>query len=421
MSWMDLYTQSREKLGKEVKTKQDVYDVLSFAVKNKVNADPELKTALINFLTNGLDEYNSLTGYKNGIIPPVQFIQWLSKSKGKKITLQDLEPPNLTVDEAKSFIRENSTGESGQAILRSSLKGFTKYLVTRYKLTRNPFVELKINPTKSKRKIVFNLEQLDEFYNIVMFGAKTIYQIYWKVLLQTGLRPSHAHILKFSDIDRNRPREDAIGRQFYPVYALKALSREKKKKGEIILKKNPPEIAYLSQDLVDEIIKWQTENGKSPDAYIFKDDFAYVALKSFILRNRESQKVKTRLKYSADEYMPYGLRDSWASTLYNISKNLKDLSNLGGWDEEATALNYYVNAFRATEALDIAKRWGIFIPPERADEVKMIEKMKEGTQPDIRRDEVIETMKQQIQTLMTQIAGLEQKFGGVKEPYPVYS
>lgn len=428
MSWQDLYTQSRKELGEEVKTKQDVYEVMVYAVRNKLNADPELKAIMLNFLTNGLDAYNSRDGYKNAVVPPVQFIQWLSQTKSKTITLQDIEPPNppvrregLTPEEAKSFVRMNSTGDSAQAILRSSLKGFTKYLISNYKIERNPFVGLKIEPTKSKRKIVFNLEQLDEFYNIVMFGAKQIYLLYWRVLLQTGLRPSHARILKLSDIDYNRPRNDAMDRKFYPVYALSALSREKKEVGEKVHKKNPAEIVYISEEMANDIKKWCTEN-QCPGGYIFKQAFAYVSFKGFIQDNRDSEKVKTKLKYNPEEYIPYGLRDSWASTLYNISLNMKDLTDLGGWDEETTALKYYVNAFRATEALDIAKKWGIFIPPERADEVKRIEMMKAApTQPEIQRDEVIKTLQAQIETLMKQMAEWEKRYGGVKEPYPVYS
>lgn len=376
MGWMDLYSESRAELGIEVRVKNDIYEIMTHAVK-KVNADKEMKAIMQSFLTYAFDRYNSASGYKYAVLPPVQFVQWLSEQKGKTITIKDFEPPNLTEDDAHGFIRMNSRrGQAASASLRSSLNKFVKYLISRYKIVRNPFVDMKTDMPKSKRKIVFNSEQLDEFYNIILFGAKDIYLLYWNLLLQTGLRPSHAYILTCGDIDYNRPREDAMDRKFYPIYALSALSREKERKEEKVHKKNPPEIVYVSEDLANRIKQWCKDNDIPADGYIFETFFAYISFQVFVLDNRDSPEVKKRLKYKPNDYIIYALRDTWASTLYNISKNTVDLMNYGGWEGETTALKYYVNAFRATEAVDIARKWGIFIPPERKEEVAFIERMR---------------------------------------------
>jgi len=377
VGWRDLYSETREESGiSPVKTKDDLYQIMTVAVDKKVNADARLKTALQTFLKPyAFSEYKSAQSYKWVVIIPPTFIQWLSETRGKEITFDDLEPPNLSPDDAAYFAADYSPSESVQAHIRAALIKFGKFITARYFINRYPFGDLKVAMPSSSRTVVYNEERLNEFFNIIMFGSPEYYLLFLKLLLQTGLRPLHAYIILCGDIEHDKPRKDALGRTFYPIFIRDALTREKRKIHETVSKKFPPVVTFISESLKDEISEWCSKNNLTSEGYVFKEFFVLDGVTTFIERRRKSEKIAHLLKYKPSQYIPYGLRHTWASVMYAVTNVVGDLMDLGGWGAGGMPLEHYRVSMRSKEALDIAKKWEIYIPPDRKDKVDAIERI----------------------------------------------
>ena len=407
MTWKELYSETREEVGiKPVKTKDDLYQIMSVAVNKKVNADARLKTALSTFLKPyAFTEYKSAQSYKWAAIIPPTFIQWLAETRGKEINFDDLEPPNISPEDAAYFAADYSASESVQAQIRAALIKFGKFITARYYVTKYPFSDLKVAMPIGKRTIVYNEERLHEFFNIILIGSPEYYTLFWRLLLQTGLRPLHAHMISCGDIEFDKPQEDALGRIFYPIFIHDVLTREKRKIKETVFKKLPPEITFISESLKNDLIEWCRKNNLTGEGYIFKNFFVLDAATTFIERRRKSEKIAHLIKHKPSEYIQYGLRHTWSSVLYAITKDIGDLIDLGGWGGVGIPLRHYRVSMRAREALDIAKKWEIYIPPEKKDEVDAIERIvKEIEVPGVPVTvEAVDELKALLTTLQTQL------------------
>lgn len=368
MSWNDLFTDARIKSGIHPRVKDDYYRIMSQAVKT-VNADPKLKEALQVFLTDAFDKYKSAVSYKWASITPPKFIQWLSETRKKKISFSDLEPPKTTKDDAVSFAKQYSKSENVQSQVKSYLIGFGKFLVSRYHITRYPFGDLKVDMVTERRIIVYNDEMLDDLYNVLLAGAPEYYSLFFRILIETGLRGGHIYYLTYGDIQINRPQKDALDRTFYPIFVRDMLVREKRKIKETIGKKELPEAVYISEQLKNDIVKWCDDNKLIGKGYVFKDFFAFSSFSLFIRRRRQMSHTAPRLKHKNIKYIPYGVRHTWTSVMYAVTKDAGDLIDLGGWSGVTIPLTVYRNSMKACEALAIAKKWEIYLPPDKKDEV----------------------------------------------------
>jgi len=408
VAWKELFSETREEVGiSPVRTKDDLHAIMSEAVKRKVNADERLKTALLTFLKPyAFAEYKSAQSYKWASVIPPTFIQWLAETRGKQISFNDLEPPNISPEDAAYFAADYSASETVQAQVRAALIKFGKFITARYYVTKYPFSDLKVAMPISKRTIVYNEERLNEFFNIILIGSPEYYTLFWRLLLQTGLRPLHAHCITCGDIEYDKPQEDALGRIFYPIFIHRALTREKKKIKDTVFKKLPPEITFISESLKEDIMGWCKKNNLTGEGYVFKDFFRLDAAVEFIERRRKSEKIAYMLKYKPSEYIQYGLRHTWSSILYAVTKDVGDLIDLGGWGGVGIPLRHYRVSMRAREALDIAKKWEIYIPPEKKDEVDAIERIvKEIEVPGVPVTvEAMDELKSLLTTLQTQLS-----------------
>lgn len=373
MVWKELFTQSRERTGIVPVAKDDYYRIMSEGVKGYVNADTKLKEILLLFLKPyAFNEYKSEQSYKWAAIVSATFIQWLSERRKKQITLTDLEAPNITPEDVALFADEYSQSAFVQAHLRSHLIKFFKFLAARYYISKYPLADMTTNMPISVRAIVYNEEALDEFFNVILFGAQPYYTLFFKVLLQTGLRPKHAYYLTCGVIETKKPQKDALGRIFYPIPIKDHIGREKRKVREEIAKKFPPEFVYISDSLKNEIMKWCQENKLGDEGYIFKSFFTLDAAGLFVERRRKSPTIIPKLKQKPNQYMWYALRHTWASIMFGITKNVGDLIDFGGWKGQGIPLTIYRQSMPSTDALEIAKKWEIYIPPDRKPEVELL-------------------------------------------------
>ena len=370
MVWKEIYTDARIRKGIIPKTKEDYSKIMSDAI-TKVNADTKVKDMLLSYLSYGLSAYKSASSYKRAAIIPTTFVQWLSEKRKKKITLIDLEFPNTDPEDAISFAKAYSPSEHLQAQIKSYLITFSKYLVSgRYPISKDPFMDLEIDMPESKRVIVYNEEELDDFYNVLLSGAPRYYTLFFRLLMETGQRPVSIYYLTCGDIEYDKPQQDALDRTFYPIFIRSALVREKQKIGETLSKrKRPAVVAYISEQLKNDIVKWCDDNKLTGKGYIFKEFFGRYTYNEFIRARRENPDIVSRLKHKDTLYIFYGLRHTWTSVMYAITNVIGDLIDLGGWSAAGIPMEVYRVSMKPCPALAIAKKWDIYLPPNRKDVV----------------------------------------------------
>jgi len=370
VTWKDLWSIYREKLKITPRVKDDFYTIMSEAVKTGVNADSQVRGALLTFLKPyAFSEYKSASGYELAAKIVPAFIQWLSEEKNKTITIKDLIPPKLTADDAFFFAEIYSKSVHVQALVKSVIIKFGKYLAQRGIVKIYPFGGLKVETTKTRRTIVYNEEMLDDFYNVLLFGTETYYNLVFRLNLETGLRPLHSYYLMCGDIQYDKPQTDALDRTFYPIFIRNVLVREKIKRKETISTKMAPEVVYISESLKNDIVKWCDEKNLTGTGYVFAGFIGLESYEAIVRARRKRPGVVSRLKHPGTRYIWYGLRDTWASVIYAITKDPGDLIDLGGWGTANIPLTVYRVSMKSCEALAIAKKWEIYLPPDKRDEV----------------------------------------------------
>lgn len=380
--WREIYAETREKLAISPHTKDDFYKIMSEAVRTRLNADTKVKEMFITFLKYALREYKSTDGYRWASILPATFVQWLSEVRKKEITLSDLDSPNLTTEDAVYFTEEYSTSVFVQAHVRAALIKFGKFLEPRGYISKYPFIDMKVEMPRARRTIIYNEAMLDDFYNTVLFGAEQYYTLFFRIMLQTGLRPLNVYFLACGDIEYDKPQQDALDRTYYPIFIRKVAEREKMKVKEAVFKKVPPEVCYISESLKNDIVKWCGDNKLSGKGYLFKGFANLDAYDTFVRRRRESPTIASRLKFKDTRYIWYGLRDTWTSVIYALTKDPGDLIDLGGWASANIPLTVYRVSMKSCEALRIARKYEIYLPSDKRDEILDIQGRCERREPE---------------------------------------
>ncbi len=371
MTWRSLWSVWRAKSGISPKVKDDYAAIMSEAVRSGVNADPDVKKALLEFIKPfAFDQYKGLDGYVWAIRIPPMFVQWLSEERKKKITKKDLVFPRVTARDASLFTEAYSTKPSVQAHVRLAIIKFGKYILSEGVVTAYPFGGLKVSmPKKTRRTIFYNEGMLDDFYNVLLFNSERYYTLFFRLMIQTGLKPINLYYLTCGDIEYGKPQTDALDRTFYPILALKMYQREKRKIKEEVYRNKPPEAVYISESLKDDIKTWCDEKNLTGAGYLFKDFVILSAYDTFIRRRRKNSTIRGRLKFKDTKYIWYGLRETWAAVIYAITENTQNLIDLGGWESEKIHPTGDNASMRSCEALSIAKKWEIYLPPDKRDEI----------------------------------------------------
>ncbi len=385
MVWRELWVEARVRAAITPKIKDDYSKIMTEAVRTAVKADDEVKAILLSYIrTRAFEEYKAASTYQWAAILPAMFIQWLAETRKKKITLKDLNPPKTSRDDADEFAKEYaSTPVKGfkakkskyvMALVRSHLVSFGKYLEEKGypDIVKYPFTGLKTKMPRIRRVIVYSNDELNEFYNIVLFESEPYITLLAKLIIQTGLRPLHAYYLTCGDISE-KPFKDALDRTYYQIAAREVLEREKMNIGEEVRKKFPPDFLYISESLRNEIINWCKSNKLTSTGYIFKNFVTLDAYDMHIRRRRNKPYIQARLK-SKQKYMLTGLRHTWASVIYAVTNgDVGALLDLGGWTEDATALKVYRASMDESEAFKIAKNWEVYLPLDRKEKIERVQ------------------------------------------------
>ncbi len=398
-----------------VVTKGDYRKIAVEAV-NYVNANEAVRNQLLDFIeTEAFTSMQSMSGYRMMTQISISFVQWLSEQKGYEITLEDLDfeskrnPRGITASTGQRFVNdyvlEKSPklgepairSETSQAHVRSGLIKFFKFLEIRGKIEKYSMLGMKIGMERKINPIVYNISDLDELFNKIISGKPAYYSLFMRLLLQTGSRPGQIYPIKCRDIDVGGvPTKDALGRDFYPINPKKILEEAKKRRGEKVEKKYAPGTAMISARLKNDLEAWCKSNNLSPNDPIFEKFIQLTGIQEGI-RNKVYihsgyKKVadrwvedKTRMKgltHDPDYYTLYGLRHTWASVIYNITKDVKYVTTSGGWASGSSVpMDVYVQSRAKADVLEIVKKWEIYIDPEYKGDVEKVEKEKELAAP----------------------------------------
>lgn len=390
-----------------VVTKGDYRKIAVEAV-NYVNANEAVKNQLLDFIeTEAFTSMQSMSGYRIMAQIPISFVQWLSEQKGYEITLDDMDfeskrnPRGITASTGQRFVNdyvpEKSPrpgepairSETSQAHVRSALIKFFKFLEIRGKIEKYSMLGMKIGMERKINPVVYNMGDLDEIFNKIISGKPAYYSLFMRLLLQIGSRPGQIYPIKCRDIEFGMATKDALGRDFYPINPKKILEEEKKRRGEKVQKKYAPGTAMVSARLKNDLESWCKSNNLSPNDPIFEKFIQLGGIQEGI-RNKAHilsgyKKVedrwveeKTRMKiltHDPDYYSLYGLRHTWASVIYNITKDVKYVTTSGGWASGSSVpVDIYVQSRAKADVLEIAKKWEIYINPEYKGDVEKIEK-----------------------------------------------
>ena len=410
-SYRDIWAFAQDIAGiSPVETKGDYRKIAVEAV-NYVNADDAVKNQLLDFIeTEAFTSMQSMSGYRIMAHIPISFVQWLADTRGREITIEDLDfeskrnPKGITASTGQRFVDdyvpEKSPrpgepairSETSQAHVRSALIKFFKFLEIRGKIDKYSMLGMEIGMERNINPVVYNMSDLDEMFNKIISGKPAYYSLFMRLLLQVGSRPGQIYSIKCKDLEFGVATKDALDRDFYPINPKKILEEDKKRRGEKVKKKYAPGTAMISARLKNDIESWCKTNNLSPNDAIFGKFIqlsgiqAGINTKAHILSGYKQVadkwvEEKTRMKvltHDPDYYTLYGFRHTWASVVYNITKDVKYLTTSGGWASGSSVpVDVYVQTRAKSDVLEIAKKWEIYIDPEYKGDVENIEKEKE--------------------------------------------
>jgi integrase/predicted HTH domain antitoxin len=414
-SYRDIWSFAQDITGvSPVVTKGDYRKIAVEAV-NYVNANEPVKNQLLDFIeTDAFTSMQSMSGYRMMAQIPISFVQWLSDTRGREITLEDLDfetkhnPKGITASMGQRFVNdyvpEKSPrpgepairSETSQAHVRAALIKFFKFLEIQGKIEKYPMLGMKIGMERKINPVVYNINDLDEIFNKIISGKPAYYSLFMRLLLQIGSRPGQIFSIKCKDLEFGTATKDAFGRDFYPINPKKILEEEKGRRGEKVQKKYAPGTAMISARLKNDLEVWCKSNNISPNDAIFEKFIQLggiqegIRARTHILsgyKKVEDRWVedKTRMKalsHDPDYYSLYGLRHTWASVIYNITKDVKYVTTSGGWASGSSVpVDVYVQSRAKSDVMDIAKKWEIYIDPEYKADVEKVEKEKEKEAP----------------------------------------
>lgn len=401
-----------------VTTKVDLRKIAVEAV-NYVNADDDVKQYLLKYIKiHAFETMQSTSGYSQMVRFALFFVQWLSERRGYEITRKDLNPYDVTQNPkgitftwGKEFVADYVPEKSGvqsktsMAAIRNTLIKLFKYLEMERFTIGYSMLGLITDMPRGSWVVAYNIPELDEMFNKIIMGKPVYYSLFMRLLLQVGSRPGHAFPIKCKHMEEFKtPVKDALGRNFYYINTQRILQDEKTGRGEEITKKFPAGgtavrgagTALISERLRNDLIAWCKSRNNQPSDYIFQKFISLEGIQGGIadrvhilsgykivndrwVKDPARQKI---LSHDIDFYSLYGLRHTWTSVLYFIPSTEQDaldyLRPAGGWAPDSTvAVSSYKQYMNREDALAIAQKYEIYIPPRWEKDIETIRKGEE--------------------------------------------
>lgn len=308
-----------------------------------------------------------------------EFIRWWADQvRTDALTMADAHA--LTERFVEEFAIQKTESEHSRMAVNATLSSFAGNTLEVF-LT-NPWKRLVkgYDTSEAEPGHVYTLEELEKFYEGIGriarggggFTRDQTRQRYWNwvsLLLQTGLRESHAAMFTYRDIfdsiesfqsSKRRSGEGAmsenfLGDMFYPIPALSIVKRHKEEIGDKISKtKAVAKIVYIHDGLYNDILNLYNEARPQLDSTL-------LGVSQTGMR-KVGNTIKQRMWM---EKFTWSLRHTWASAFYVMTGgNLKAVANAGGWKSTAIPFRHYIEVMTTSDAYHIVKKYHIHIPPE---------------------------------------------------------
>ena len=292
------------------------------------------------------------------------------------IGVEDLDDNNLISDDIRNFISMISNSEYRQYEVWCELKAFQKWWENNnliYKAKPGEMITLAFRHIEMEKpggekggrshthdELVQIFKALDEYGSVEI---RERFGIYARIMLQTGLRPSHAFCIRPSDFDLDKEELDIFGNSFIPIDIKKSFIAWKAQFGlKPSQKKRIPNMVYISRELVDQIIKYYDKN--------VAETGSEFALGGTITDNSSKYRLaEVRRITGIADFQWKNLRKTWATVIFvlaegrDATEKMMVVTEAGGWGESETVLSHYAETIHTDEGVAIAKDFKIHLPP----------------------------------------------------------
>jgi integrase len=327
--------------------------------------------------------YKAITSLRMRVLPDITlFIEFLARKKKATLIVDDLDLTKLKSHTIIEYLKKRTDSPPVQRVINSFISVFGRWLEREGYISKFAYVKIP-KPDKPPSRLVDlevgkprKLEELDKIFSAVDMPTPRVvkerlpqYRYFAQLMLISGLRPKHLCLLKVGDLESTDIVKDVFGREYVVIDSYDAVKREKEARGEMIRKKKPAPYVYIYKPLHEEIQNyclitkgWDGDDPINPIPY----------------RSLETRMGKIGEITGIEDFVWYDLRNTWASVIYNATapKGPIALVELGGWSSSQIAVDVYVKAIDSLEAVSIAKKYYIFIPPIYKIEVDRILKAK---------------------------------------------
>lgn len=386
---------------------------------DELDVDDELRDVLSDyFLVFAPMNYHAITSLRRRVLPDISLlVDSLAKKKGRTLTLDDFDLTKLKSSDIQRYLIERTKKPSVQKVINCFVSVFGRWLDREGYITKFPYVEVDvpaIPPSKKKEMEVGTARTMEEVDKLLaMIAVPTphvykerlpIYKYFAQLLLVSCLRPAHLLLLKVRDLRVLDTAEDVFGNEYVVTSCYDAILRERQSRGESIGKKVPAAYLYLYKPLHGELEKFCIERGWDADDLLIP----------IPQRSLQKRMATVRELIGIPEFVWYDFRNTWASVIYNATapKGPKALKDLCGWASDKIAVDVYVEVMSSLEAVEMARKYHIFIPKVYKEEVGRILKGKkvEVTPEEMEKREVeVGELRKMIGDLAKKIEELEKK------------
>ncbi|MGN7457861.1 tyrosine-type recombinase/integrase [Paenibacillus pasadenensis] len=199
LKYKDPFTgKTREKSGRGFATKKEAQVAVSEFEKKLAGGYEQTDMPLADYLDTWLQEYKTGTVRKNTLLIHQNNIKKHIKPYFKNLMLQSLKP--VMYQRFLNHLVDGGMSHRTAQIVHSTMHNAYEKAVTLGKLEKNPCIGVEIKGDRKKRNVKFigsdDIPKLMQ--ELRKYGYE--YWIFFKALLETGMRKGEAAALKWSDI-----------------------------------------------------------------------------------------------------------------------------------------------------------------------------------------------------------------------------